>query len=401
MGIWTETIAQNYDLNYYLETAFKNNPTLKDYQNRISILNIDSARISAGYMPQLSATSNNTFAPVVNGYGYDMALNNGGSFNQFINLNKAFSGNKNKTAQYKTVQIQKDSISNEARIFELDIKRNITNQYLIVYGDWQQYNFNIEINNSLHQQEALLKTLTEHNIYKQTDYLIFLVSLKQQELQIKQLKIQYQTDLSNLNYLCGILDTSIQMVKAPDLAINMEVDEQTSVFGLRYYYYNNDLKNDLDLLKYAYRPKLNAFANAGYSSSFIYDATKNFGFSTGFSATVPIYDGHQRRMLSQKNSILQAGNTVNKDYFERQHRQQKAMLKQQLNSTSQLIDEINQQIIYAKGLVDVNFKLLEKGDVKIADYIIALNNYLSAKNLLTLNQINKWQIINQLNYWNN
>jgi hypothetical protein len=75
------------------------------------------------------------------------------------------------------------------------------------------------------------------------------------------------------------------------------------------------------------------------------------------------------------------------------------MLKQQLESTIQLISDINEQINYSKGLVDVNMKMLETGDVRIADYVIAINNYLTAKNLFTLNQINKWQIINQLNYW--
>ena len=48
----------------------------------------------------------------------------------------------------------------------------------------------------------------------------------------------------------------------------------------------------------------------------------------------------------------------------------------------------------------VNEKLLTTGDAKIPDFVIAINNYLSARNLLAQNNINKLQVINQINYWN-
>ena len=34
------------------------------------------------------------------------------------------------------------------------------------------------------------------------------------------------------------------------------------------------------------------------------------------------------------------------------------------------------------------------------DYVTAINNYLSAQNLLTLNNIARLKIVNQINYWN-
>jgi hypothetical protein len=65
-----------------------------------------------------------------------------------------------------------------------------------------------------------------------------------------------------------------------------------------------------------------------------------------------------------------------------------------------LIDETANQLKYAQGLIDANKKLLETGDARIADYIIAIGNYISMRNIITQNTINKLQIINQLNYWN-
>ena len=87
-------------------------------------------------------------------------------------------------------------------------------------------------------------------------------------------------------------------------------------------------------------------------------------------------------------------------FFTSQYKQQIAQLTQQLKATDELINDINNQLKYSESLITVNEKLLETGEVKIADYILALNNYLNAKNLVTQNNINRLQIINQINYWN-
>ena len=58
------------------------------------------------------------------------------------------------------------------------------------------------------------------------------------------------------------------------------------------------------------------------------------------------------------------------------------------------------QIKYAETLIEANQKLLETGDAHMADYILAIGNYMNAKNTITINSINQLQIINQINYWN-
>ena len=87
-------------------------------------------------------------------------------------------------------------------------------------------------------------------------------------------------------------------------------------------------------------------------------------------------------------------------FFAQQYNQQIAQLKQQLRTTEELISDINAQIKYSKTLIDVDGKLMETGDAKIADFVIAINNYLNAKNLLNQNNVSRLQLINQLNYWN-
>ena len=90
----------------------------------------------------------------------------------------------------------------------------------------------------------------------------------------------------------------------------------------------------------------------------------------------------------------------NKRYFTNQYYQQLSQLKQQLQATTELIDDINLQLKYIETLISVNEKLLQTGDVRIYDYILTLNNFLYAKSLINDNTISRLQIINQINYWN-
>jgi outer membrane protein TolC len=387
-------------LDYYLDQALKNSPLLKDFGNRLISNSIDSQRLKASFRPQVNAVANNSWFPIINGYGYDPALSNIAAFNELVNVNQAFIGHKNLNTQYNSIHLTGDSLTNEQKISEQDLRRTITAQYIATYGDLQQLNFNMETNKILRNQEAILKKLAENNIYRQTDYLTFFVTLQQQELQMKQLRIQFQTNYATLNYLCGIFDTTSAELAEPNIPLQYSPDISASIFFSRFVTDSLLRQNDIAILNYSYRPKLNAFASAGFSSSFTYDAYKNFGTGVGFGINVPIYDGHQKRMLTQKIKLLMNTNSDYRDFFARQYNQQLAMLQQQLSSTQSLISEINEQIVYSQGLIDVNGKLLQTGDAKISDYVIAINNYLAAKNLLTQNNISRLQIINQINYWN-
>ena len=393
-------LAQNKNLDYYINAGLTNSPLLKDYQNQVASNYIDSQRLHATFKPQVSGIANNSVSPVINGYGYDPVLSNFASFNDIVNVNQSFAGRKNLKAQYKGISLVSDSLRNAQKLTEQELKRTITAQYITAYGDWQQLNFYAEVNNILSNQDTILKKLAQNNVYRQTDYLTFLVTMKQQQLQLKQWQIQFRNDYSMLNYLCGIFDTSAVSLDAPGISLERLPEASSSAFFLRYKTDSMALANDINILNYSYRPKLNAFGNAGFSSSFLYQAYKNFGFSVGMNLNVPIYDGHQRALQQQKIKLLENTNENYKDFFTRQYDQQIAMLRQQLAGTESLIADINDQMKYAEGLINVNGKLLETGDTKIADFVIAINNYLVAKNLLTQNNISRMQIINQINYWN-
>ena len=388
------------NLDFYLGEALQNSPLLKDYHNQVLTGEVDSALVRAGYRPQVVGNSTNIYAPAVKGWGYDNAISNGGNFTTVVAVTQTLVGQKHLDAQYETIRLQNQGINNTSKISEQDLKKSVTAQYITAYGDLQQLSFNREIFTVLQKEEQILKDLTEKNVYRQTDYLTFLVTLKQEGLLLQQLDIQYRNDHGTLNYLCGINDTSATTLEDPRIALQTLPDINNSVFFRQYGLDSLKLRNDRSLIDFSYRPKATLYADGGWSSSLQYEPYKNFGVSFGFMVTMPIYDGHQRKMQYSKLDIAERTRTGYKDFFTRQYNQQIAQLTQQLKSTEALIGQIDDQVKYSQALIEVNEKLLGTGDAKIADYVIALTNYLNARNLLTQNNITRLQIINQINYWN-
>jgi hypothetical protein len=263
-----------------------------------------------------------------------------------------------------------------------------------------QIDFNNELHNLLAREEIVLKKLTQKNVYKQVDYLSFLVTYQQQNLTEQQLEVQYKNDYATLNYLAGIFDTSVARLADPDLKVIFNFVTDSSAFFLKYKLDSLKLVNNKALIDLGYRPRINLYADGGLNSSLNYQPYKNFGNSVGVSFVIPIYDGGQRKLQYSKIDIAERTRSRNKEFFQNQYYQQIAQLQQQLYAIENLLGTINKQVTYIETLIEANGKLLETGDIKMTDYVLALNNYITAKNLVVQNMISRYQVINQINYWN-
>lgn len=398
--IYSVSLAQTNSLDRYLQIAKTNSPLLKDLQNQIAANRVDSLRLKAGLKPQVNLNSGGLYAPIVHGYGYAEAITNNHTLNGLMQVNQTIVGKNNMEAQVAAITLQTLSLSNATKISEQDLKKAITAQYITAYGDLLQYKFSREVVDLLNKEESILKQLTRSNVYRQSDYLTFLVTLKQQELQVTQARSLYKNDFATLNYLAGIEDTTITELDTPDLKPLVGPDVSTSIYFQQYKLDSLKLVNSKQLVDFSYKPKANIFADGGYNSDFMGQAYKNFGASIGFALTVPIYDGGQRKMQYKKLSLQEETRENYKAFFSTQYRQQIAQLNQQITENENLLTQINEQIKYNRSLINVDMDLLKTGDLKIADMILAINNYLTVKNLLNQTTVSKLQLINQLNYWN-
>ena len=386
-------------LDYFLQEATKYNPTIKDFNNQQQALKIDSLLLLASRKPQVTGNVAGLYAPIVNGYGFDEVMTNGQSLEALLNINYELLNNKRMANQLQAINLQRDSIKYAGTLSVYDLNKSITEQYITVYASQQEVAFNLEIEALLKQEETLLKQLTRNNVYKQSEYLTFLVSLKQQELTLKQAENQYKNDYATLNYLVGITDTILIQLAEPQLNTN------NTLFGGNFFTRRFDIDslknvNQRTAIDLNYRPKLGVYANGGYSSSFTLQPYKNFGASVGLTLSVPIYDGHQKKMQYDKLVLTSLTAGYYKDFFIRQQHQQLTMISNQILASNELFGKINEQIKLAKGLMDVDLKLMPTGDVKVTDFIIAINNYMAIENVRRQTNINRLRLINQFNYWN-
>lgn len=391
--------AQEHTLSYFLENAQKNSPLLKDLNNQQASGRIDKQILKAGIGPQVHGISLNSYAPVIGGYGYDEVITNKGNFAALLAVNKPIVSKANWQNQYNQIELTNQSVQNSRAISEQDLSKLITDDYITAFGSWQQYQFTNDICQLLQAEDSLLLRLTQQAVYRQTDYLTFLVTFKQQKLALQQAKAQYENDLAGLNRDCGIVDSDFILLQEPALPNPLLPEADSTVFYRKFVLDSLILKNDAEHIDFGYKPVVNLFADAGYNSSLSYLPYKNFGVSFGISLIVPIYDGHQRALQHNKIALAEQTRQSYATHFKTQYVQQVVQLQQQLRAAEEIVQSANEQLRYSKALMDANRKLLVQGDVRISDYVIAINNYLSAKNVITINAQKILFITNQLNYW--
>lgn len=392
-------------LDFYLSEARNNSPLLKDYKNQVLANQLDSLRLLASFKPQITAGTNNTYYPALGSFGYDNAISNGGNYSAQLFINKPLIPRRNLANQLETISLQSSGIQANIKISQQDLTRTITTQYVTTYGDYLQIKFNQEVLDLFKNEEVILKKLTQTNVYKQTEYLTFLVTLQQQELQLKRLKIQFLNDFGTLNYLCGITPennpmSQITEIPAPNMMAPQLPEVRTSIFYRPYVFDSLKIRNSERQIDFAYKIRGNIFADGGFVSSFSMQPYYNFGASFGFSANIILYDGKQRIIQHNKNKIAELTRQNYRNFFLKQYSQQTSQLFQQLKLYEDLSFEMIDQLKYSQRLIEANNRLITTGDVRIVDYLLATTNFLNAKNQITLNEISRLQLKNQLNYWN-
>ncbi len=391
--------AQQKNLDYFVKLAFQNSPLLKDYQNRLQANRLDSLRLRAGLGTQVNAISNDSYAPVIGGVGQDDAITNVANINASVSVSKGIISKGNLQNQLQSVALQKLSIQNPARISEQDLKKSVVDQYITSFGLLQQVKFFTDELELLRKEEVVFKKLTATGTYKQTDYLTFMVVMQQQDLQLVQIRNQYRNAFRSLNYLCGVLDTATAPLADPAIKLEKLPELQNSIFYQQFVTDSLNLVVSDKQIDFSYQPKLNLFGEAGFNSSFNLQPWKNFGPNIGLNLSIPIYDGHQRKMQHDQITLSEKTRQYYREFFTKQYGQQLNQLVLQLSDNQSIKSRIGKQVSYAQVLVDANRQLLETGQVGVTEYMLALSNLLTTKNLLIQNDIEKYQLINQINYW--
>jgi outer membrane protein TolC len=392
--------GQTRTLDEYIQLARENSAKLYDLQNQILSNRIDSEILKATTKTQLNFISNEMYAPVIHGWGYDEIITNLAQVSGMVQATKVFLSKGHLAAQYRKIALANQSLLDTILLSTKDLVKTITEQYIAAYGDQLTLDNSKELLGLLKKEDTVLKRLAEANVIKQTEFLAFDITMQQQELTYLQSQIQYNADFLTLNYLSGIVDTTIHRVVEPKLEDSLPHDFYSSVFYQQYITDSLRIMAERRLIHYGYRPSFNAFSDGGFNSSLKNTPYKNIGFSFGVNIKVPLYDAHQKSLKYEKLGIEERTRLKKKNFLFSQYNQQIGQLTIQLRGIDQLFDRIRQQVTYTKALIMAYDKLFETGDVRITDFVTAIANYLNAQNAYRQNLISRLKIINQINYWN-
>lgn len=396
--ITVSLVAQTRTLDYYINQGVSNSPLLKDYTNQIRSSQVDSMLIGANQKPQVSAIGQIVYAPVFNGYGYNQSATNGGTYLGQLNVSKLLANRKYANAQYEAISIQVQSTGNTAKISEHDLKKSITDQYLIVYQDKKQIEASEPVIELLSKETDLLKQLTSGGIYKQSDLLSFTIEYQTQQITLNQLKIQYRSDIYTLNNLCGITDTNQVDIAPPDITKHISYSLDNIPQFIKFHIDSLTIINSKKMIDLNYRPQINAFANAGLDAVQLQGIQQNFGFSVGLNFNLPIYDGNQRKLGYKKLQYSEDTRKTYRDFLSTQYKIQIQGIEENLKANETIKQQLIKQKSDINDLIEMNKQQLNTGSISITDYTINLRRLLDLQNDLNAAEIKELLLINSYNY---
>jgi len=391
--------SQSRNLDYYLDQAVQNSPLLNDYRNQVKSAFADSLLIRAAKKPLVEAKSQLLYSPYYHNFGYDEVVTDGGNYTVVMGISQPVFNKREMNNKFEAVDLKKRSLDNSTRISVNELKKIITDQYLISFSGYTDFLFNKNFLELLMKENDIVKQFVKGGIAKQTDYLSLLIETQSQEILVSQLKSQFRKDLMLLGQLSGLNDSAWYDLADPGIEIRGAADITRSPSYLQYKIDSIRIENERMAIDIRYRPKVNWFADAGFLTSNPWNFYKHFGYSAGLSLNIPVYDGKQRGIEKQKLDFNEDSRVAYQRNYYKQYFQQIQQLNFDLKALNEVSVQIENQLKTSEQLVNTLKEQLESGIVQMTDYINAIKNFKTTSRNINLIHIQKLQVINQMNFF--
>jgi outer membrane protein TolC len=389
---------QTRNLDFYLTVGLRNSPLLNDYRNQLNSAISDSLLIRAAKKPLVEARSQLQYSPFYKNFGYDEVITDGGNYSAVLGVSQNIFNKRELENKYKAADLQKQLASNSSRKSATELNKIITNQYLTSFSTYTDLLFNKTFLELFEKENAIVLQFVKNGVCKQTDYLSLVIETQSQEILVSQLQSQYINDLMLLNQLCGINDSVWYELLEPQLVINGTPDITRSPSYIRYKIDSVRIENEKSAVDIRYKPKFNWFADAGFLTSNPWNFYKHFGYSAGINLKIPIYDGKQRGIEKHKLEFDENSRKGYEDFYFTEYFQQIKQFTGELRSLNDISVKMERQLTTSDQLVKALKEQLESGIILMTEYINAIRNYRNTSRNLNLVNIQKLQIINEMNF---
>ena len=378
-------------LDDFLLVARQSSPLLRQTANQVQQNRIDSLVRARQNGVQVGGIGSALYYPSITNskgesvIGYDNAVTNGGNYAAIAQATKPILNRFQLQNDYQILASQGQVLRNTGRLSALDLRRNITDQFLTAYATETQLSFSRSLLGQLRQQDRQLQQLVNAGIFKQTQYLSFYLSVRTQEVTVEQNQLAYRRELGILRALAGVADTTLIPLEAPTPPTHRPLAGLLAPSQRQYTLDSLRLLLDRRAIDAYYRPRLNAVLDAGLqSSSYMPIAlAHSLGIGGGFQLSVPIFDGHQRQLQYQRIELSEQSRRGYRQFVTVQRQQQYEQLEGLIRASDALLARIREQVRVAEALVGAARQQLATGDVAILDYLNLVTSYRTLQFSLT------------------
>lgn len=387
-------------LQSYLDAAQANNPSVQGNENLAAIASLEVNKARAAYtLPEINATGNFLFAPVVEGIGYENAITNGALYSGQINVNMPLLSRPNVEAQVKNNFISQQLYRQNTELSQHELARQVTEQYILTWQNLESISTAQRLLNLLDEQEKLIRTFAENAILSQSDVLFFTIEKSNQKLALQDFQMAYRQGLASLNLLCGKVDTAFVELQQPEITLMVDTLGYSN-FLTSYHLDSLLAASNQEISELKYRPQLSAFANYGLNAIMLKDIYKKFGFSAGVNFSLTIFDGNQRNMARQQTQLSQMNSSVQREYQARQVVQQRLIALQQINLLDGKIEAVQRQLSDYETLLKFYRQRIAQGELSVNDFMNTFKSYAALQGDFTSLKTSRLLIVNNYNYWN-
>lgn len=406
-------------LSDFVDQAFQSSPLLKANAIQSQANKLEAQRIATGLTkPVIGTEVNYLLAPIYANdpgnsgfklnppktiqdyYGTDLSATNGGLYRGILTLDQPLFNKQRVDAVNEQTAVLNQILNNNSALNKHDLEKLVTDQYILCLQDVHQQEAVAHIKAIIEQQINLSQKLSANGLGRQGDYKVLEIELKQQKTAIQTLQNSYKIHLLELYSICGMPDSALVDLKPVNIDMTTISHGENSGFVKQYQLDSISLSVSKKMFDAQYKPVISLYSSAGLNAVYAPDIYKRFGWQVGIRFTQTFFDGHQRKINSERTKLLQQTTNINRDFFNTKNESRKKALWELIHSIDEQLQSIQQQIIDYDSLLSYYQKQIANGQSSVIDYITVLRS--SA--VLQLNRValqtNRLIAVNNYNYWN-
>ncbi len=400
-------------LAQYINSARVNNPQIIRLQKQIRVLELGKKNIKAlyeapkGYISSdinLTPYFNNngvlfTVNPSPNAIGYDIGITNGGLYSALMNVDiPVFVRKSTQNALFwQDQKIGRLKILLKNLYFNLN--REVTGLYFTTLGIQLSYLTQQESVRLLSGEVKIMEQLTRKGLYRLVDYELLKTTLSSDSIKLQNLANTYRLQLMQLKSFCSISDSTLRLLKMGKMEITQPVNSVSSFIEP---YINDSLTAIAQnrLFNNRYLPKVMFYSNAGLNAVLLNGIEKKFGLSAGIRLSYTLFDGKQKQVSREQSLVrIDQARSLKKIKIRDIQMQRSALLKAIAEARDNLQKQGKLKHNY-QNLIALYKVEVQKGQVPVTGFLMALRNYNDLKLSYGLQEIKLYKLINEYNYWN-